>query len=94
MATLPIHDFRKGLIRVRIWRNRTASGIRHSVSVVRLVQKWLWKELPRFERDVAPAWSIAANFCQFLLNRRGPTVTAPAEPVFSSPIGRSGTFPR
>jgi len=35
MAALPIHDFRKGLIRVRIWRKRTKSGVRHSVTVDR-----------------------------------------------------------
>jgi hypothetical protein len=29
----------------------------------------------------APTWSIEANFGHFPLNRRGPTDTAPAEPV-------------
>jgi hypothetical protein len=55
MATLPIHEFRKGLIRVRIWRKKTRSGLRHSVSVVRLFQKnGVWNESPRFGRDDIP----------------------------------------
>jgi hypothetical protein len=49
MAALPIHDFRKGLIRVRIWRKKTRSGLRHTVSAVRLFQKnGVWNESPRF----------------------------------------------
>ena len=55
MAALPIHEFRKGLIRVRIWRKKTASGLRHTVSVVRLFQKnGVWNESPRFGRDDIP----------------------------------------
>jgi hypothetical protein len=55
MAALPIHDFRKGLIRVRIWRKRTKSGVRHSVTVVRLLRKnGVWNESPRFSRDDIP----------------------------------------
>lgn len=52
MAALPIHEFRKGLVRVRIWRKKTSSGLRHTVSVVRLFQKNdVWNESPRFGRD-------------------------------------------
>ncbi len=55
MAALPIHEFRKGLIRVRIWRKRTKSGVRHSVTVVRLFRKnGVWNESPRFSRDDIP----------------------------------------
>ena len=36
MATRPIHEIRKGLIKVRVWRKRTRSGLRHTVSVARL----------------------------------------------------------
>ena len=55
MATLPIHEFRKGLIRVRIWRKRTSSGLRHTVSVVRLFRKCdVWNESTRFHRDDIP----------------------------------------
>ena len=55
MATLPVHEFRKGLIRVRIWRKRTSSGLRHTVSVVRLFRKSdVWNESTRFHRDDIP----------------------------------------
>lgn len=55
MATLPIHEFRKGLIRVRIWRKQTRSGVRHTVSVVRLFRKSnVWNESTRFHRDDIP----------------------------------------
>lgn len=55
MAALPIHEFRKGLIRVRIWQKKTASGLRHTVSVVRLVRKsGVWNESHRFGRDDIP----------------------------------------
>ncbi len=55
MATLPIHEFRKGLIRVRIWRKQTRSVVRHTVSVVRLFRKSnVWNESTRFHRDDIP----------------------------------------
>ena len=55
MAALPIYEFRKGLIRVRIWQKKTASGLRHTVSVVRLVRKsGVWNESHRFGRDDIP----------------------------------------
>ena len=60
MATLPVHEFRKGLIRVRIWRKRTSSGIRHTVSVVRLFRKSdVWNESTRFYRDDIPLVQLA-----------------------------------
>jgi hypothetical protein len=55
MATRPIHEIRKGLIKVRIWRKRTRSGLRHSVCVVRLFKNGdVWKESTRFSRDDIP----------------------------------------
>lgn len=55
MATRPIHEIRKGLIKVRIWRKRTRSGLRHSVSIVRLFKNGdVWKESTRFSRDDIP----------------------------------------
>ncbi len=58
MATRPIHEIRRGLVKVRIWRKQTRSGVRHSVSVVRLFRDGdLWKESSRFGRDDLPlAW--------------------------------------
>jgi hypothetical protein len=55
MATRPIHEIRKGLIKVRIWRKRTRFGVRHSVSIVRLFKNGdVWKESTRFSRDDVP----------------------------------------
>jgi hypothetical protein len=55
MATRPIHEIRKGLIKVRIWRKRTRSGLRHSVSIIRLFRNGdVWKESTRFSRDDIP----------------------------------------
>ena len=62
MATLPVHEFRKGLIRVRIWRKRTSSGIRHTVSVVRLFRKSdVWNESTSFYRDDIPLVQLALD---------------------------------
>ncbi len=62
MATLPVHEFRKGLIRVRIWRKRTSSGLRHTVSVVRLFRKSeVWNESTRFQRDDIPLVQLALD---------------------------------
>jgi hypothetical protein len=55
MATQPVHEFRRGLIKVRIWRKKTRAGVRHSVTVVRLFRNGdAWKESTRFGRDDLP----------------------------------------
>ena len=52
MATKPIYELRRGLIKVRVWRKRTASGLRHTVAVTRLFRNGdVWKESTRFGRD-------------------------------------------
>jgi hypothetical protein len=54
MAT-PTHEIRLGLIKARIWRKQTRSGLRHTVSVVRLYRDGdVWKESCRFGRDDLP----------------------------------------
>ena len=51
----PIHEFRMGLIKVRIWQKHTRSGKRHNVAVVRLYRNGdVWKESSRFGRDDLP----------------------------------------
>ena len=51
----PLHEIRIGLIKARIWRKRTRSGVRHTVSVVRLYRNGdVWKESTRFGRDDLP----------------------------------------
>ena len=55
MATRPIHEIRRGLIKVRIWRKRTRDGVRHTVAVTRLFRNGdVWKESTRFGRDDIP----------------------------------------
>jgi len=62
MAALPVHEFRRGLIRVRIWRKRTRAGLRHTVSVVRLFRKSdVWNESTRFQRDDIPLVQLALD---------------------------------
>lgn len=55
MSPKPIHEVRRGLIRVRIWRKRTRSGQRHTVAATRLFRNGdVWKESARFGRDDIP----------------------------------------
>jgi hypothetical protein len=55
MPRKPVREFRRGLIKVRIWRKRTRSGVRHSVAVTRLFRNGdVWKESARFGRDDIP----------------------------------------
>ncbi len=62
MATGPIHEIRRGLIKVRIWRKRTRSGIRHTVAVTRLFRNGdSWKESTRFGRDDIPLMRLALD---------------------------------
>lgn len=55
MATQPIHEIRRGLVKARIWRKKTRAGVRHCVTVVRLFRNGdTWKESSRFGRDDLP----------------------------------------
>jgi hypothetical protein len=55
MATKPAFELRRGLIKVRVWRKRTSSGLRHTVMVMRLYRNGdVWKESSRFGRDDIP----------------------------------------
>ena len=55
MPRKPVHEIRHGLIKVRIWRKRTRSGLRHSVAITRLFRNGdAWKESTRFGRDEIP----------------------------------------
>ena len=58
----PLHEIRIGLIKARIWRKRTRSGIRHTVSVVRLYRNGdVWKESTRFGRDDLPVVKLVLD---------------------------------
>ena len=51
----PVHTIRFGLITACIGQNRTRSGDRHSVSIVRLYKNGdSWVESTRFGRDDLP----------------------------------------
>ena len=55
MRSRPLHEIRRDLIVARIWRKRTRSGVRHTVTVVRLFRNGdVWKESVRFQRDDIP----------------------------------------
>jgi hypothetical protein len=55
MSKKTVHEVRRGLIKARIWRRRTRSGVRHSVAVSRLFRNGdSWKESTRFGRDDLP----------------------------------------
>ncbi len=55
MTKKAAHELSRGLIRVRIWRKRTRSGLRHSITAVRLFRNGdVWKESARFGRDDIP----------------------------------------
>ncbi len=74
MASLPVHEFRKGLIRVRIWRKKTRCGVRHSVTIVRLFRKSdVWNESTRFHRDDIPLVQLALEeaYTWIFQNREG-----------------------
>ena len=55
MPRQPAHEIRRGLIKVRVWRRQTGSGLRHTVSITRLFRNGdVWKESTRFGRDDIP----------------------------------------
>lgn len=55
MKTPPVHEIRKGLIKVRIWRKKTRSGLRHTLTIARMYRNGdVWKESTRFGRDDVP----------------------------------------
>jgi hypothetical protein len=62
MPRPPVHEVRRGLIKVRVWRKRTRSGLRHTVAVSRLFRNGdVWKESSRFGRDDIPLLRLALD---------------------------------
>ena len=62
MAKQPIHEIRHGLIKVRIWRKQTTSGLRHTLTIVRLYRNGdVWKESTRFYRDDIPLMCLVLD---------------------------------
>lgn len=55
MPAKPAIELRRGLIKVRVWRKSTKSGLRHTVTIARLFKDGdVWKESMRFGRDDIP----------------------------------------
>lgn len=62
MPVQPIHQIRKGLIKVRIWRRKTRDGLRFTVTVTRLFRNGdSWKESTRFGRDDIPLMRLSLD---------------------------------
>ena len=58
----PVFQLRIGLIKVTVRRSRTRSGLRHTVSVVRLYRNGdVWKQSTRYGRDDIPAVRLALD---------------------------------
>ena len=58
----PVHEIRIGLIKATVRRTKTQSGLRHTVSIVRLYRNGdVWKESTRFGRDDIPAVRLALD---------------------------------
>jgi hypothetical protein len=62
MPRTPVYEVRRGLIVARVWRRRTRSGLRHTVTIVRLFRNGdTWKESTRFGRDDIPLIRLALD---------------------------------
>ena len=55
MAKKPVHEIRRGLIVVRVWRKRTRKQRSYSTSIMRLFRNGNeWKESARFDSQDIP----------------------------------------
>jgi len=62
MAKQPTHEIRHGLIKVCICRKQTRSGLRHTLTIVRLYRNGdVWKESTRFSRDDIPLMRLVLD---------------------------------
>ena len=51
----PVAEFKLGLVKALVWKNETANGVRHNVTIARLYkQDDEWKETASFGRDDLP----------------------------------------
>lgn len=59
MARSSIHEIRHGLIKVRICSRPSSTGVRHTLSIVRLYRNGdVWKESTRFAREDIPLMQL------------------------------------
>lgn len=73
MPNKPAYELRRGLIKVRVCRKKTRSGLRHSVTVVRLFRNGdVWKESSRFGRDDIPLVRLLLDEAHSWILRQSP----------------------
>ena len=74
MKKTTVHEVRLGLIKVSVWRKRTRSGIRHTVTIVRLYRNGdVWKQSSRYGRDDIPRVKLALDQAYEWIYRQAPT---------------------
>lgn len=75
MITKAVHEIRFGLIVARVWRKKTRSGVRHSVTLHRLFRNGdRWTESTRFGRDDLPVMRLALDHAHtWILQQPNPT---------------------
>ena len=62
MAKKPVHEIRRGLIVVRVWRKRTRKQRSYSTSIMRLFRNGnAWKESARFDSRDIPVIRLALD---------------------------------
>lgn len=62
MAKKPVHEIRRGLIVVRVWRKRTRKQRSYSTSIMRLFRNGnAWKESARFDSQDIPVIRLALD---------------------------------
>ena len=68
MVSRPIHELRRGLIVVRVWRKRTKGCFSYTITAVRLFRNGdQWKESTRFGCDDIPLLRLVLNEAHTLI---------------------------
>lgn len=72
MITKAVHEIRLGMIIARVWRKKTRSGVRHSVTLHRLFRNGdHWTESTRFGRDDIPVMRLALDHAHTWILQNG-----------------------
>ena len=82
MKVPPTHEIRFGLIVARVWRKKTRSGIRHSVTLHRLFRNGdHWTESTRFGRDDIPVMRLALDHAHTWILQNGSLPDSETNPI-------------
>ena len=85
----PAHEVRIGLIKASLRRRQTRSGVRYTVSVVRLYRDGdVWKESARFGRDDLPVVRLVLDKVHTWILQRGCTKDSSRRPVTDRSTGK------